>query len=310
MSGQKTEPPTEKRIKDARKKGQVAKSQDLTQAFLFLTAAGVLSLAGGLYIEELQAVMIRFFAPEVFEGQMERDRLLTLLAFAGGRLLLLLLPLLAALLVVAVAILLLQVGPLFAPKVIKPKPEKLNPIKGFQNLFFKPKTYLELVKNVVKFSIVFAVIYMVIRGSFADIIVTARQPLLQSALLGRDLLFRLLWTVGGIFVLLGVADFFLQKYLHLKELRMSKYEIEKEFKEQEGDPLVKHARREVHEEILSESMMQNVPEADVVVINPTHLAVALRYDQRTMNAPKVTAKGQHSIAQKILKLAKEPRMTM
>jgi flagellar biosynthetic protein FlhB len=117
-------------------------------------------------------------------------------------------------------------------------------------------------------------------------------------------MFGILIKTGVIFLVLGAADFLLQRKLFMKEMMMSKYEVKKEHKEEEGDPHVKHMRRHLHQQLLAQSMAQNVPKADVVVVNPTHLAIAIEYDEQSMNAPVVTAKGQDSMAQRIIELAR------
>ena len=133
---------------------------------------------------------------------------------------------------------------------------------------------------------------------------TATFPLEASSKMAAALIFRFLFTVAGAFVLMGAADYLLQKKLYMKELMMSKEEVVREYKESEGDPQMKSLRKQLHEEILSQSMIQNVPKADVIIVNPTHLAVAVEYEEKTMNAPKITAKGQNTMAAKIVELAR------
>jgi flagellar biosynthetic protein FlhB len=305
MSGEKTEQPTPKKLQDARKKGQVSKSNDLTQAFLFLTAAGVLSFGGGAYVAELQELMKDFFRPEMLGGELAENELVRRLGQSFGWLLLLSAPLMVSIVMVSAALNFLQVKALFAPEVIKPKFDKLNPINGFKNIFFKPRTYLELLKNLLKFAIVGFLVYKILGNSVRDVILTARVPLNESALVASRLMFQFLFAVGGVSLLVGAADFLLQRRLFMKEMMMSREEVIKEYKEAEGDPHVKHSRRQLHEELLSHSMIQNVPKAKVVVVNPTHLAVALQYEEETMESPRVTAKGQNTVAAKIVELAKK-----
>ncbi len=308
MSGEKTEPPTPKKIKDARKKGQVSKSNDLTQAFLFISGAGVLAMGGPHFARELSQLMVDFFQPHMLTGDLPLDRLLHYQGVAWIRFLLLSAPLLVALFLVAGAVSYLQVGALFSTDVIQPKFEKLNPIQGFQNLFFKAKTYIEALKNLLKFAVVLFLVYKLLLASFRDVVLTARTSLADTGALAADLMFSILFRVGGAFVVIGAADFMFQKQQYLKGLKMSKYEVEKEFKQDEGDPHIKHQRRALHEEMLHESAVEHVPKADVVVVNPTHLAVAMQYDEKTMNAPRVTAKGQNKMAQTIIELAKQHKV--
>lgn len=304
MPGEKTEQPTTKRLQEARRKGQVCKSNDLTQSLLLLTAAGIFYLGGGAFVVELQSLMKQAFQPEQLVG-ISPDQLLRRFGEASLRFFLLSAPLLCGLVAVSLGVSFVQVRALFAAEIIKPKFEKLNPITGFQNIFFKPRTYLELAKNLVKLCIVAWLAYKFIGGSLRDLMLTATLPLEESSRLAAALIFRFLFTVGGAFVLIGAADYFLQKKLYMKELMMSREEVMKEYKESEGDPHIKSLRKQLHEEILSQSMIQNVPKASVIIVNPTHLAVAVEYTERTMNAPKITAKGQNTMAAKIVALARK-----
>ncbi|HWR49890.1 MAG TPA: EscU/YscU/HrcU family type III secretion system export apparatus switch protein [Bryobacteraceae bacterium] len=305
MSGQKTEQPTPKRIKDARKEGQVFRSSDITQALLFLTAVGVLSMAGPAYIEKTKDMMRSVFQPDWLTGRLSGDEILRRAGATWGRQFILMAPLLGALFMVAGAVTFFQVKALFAPTVLKPKFDRLNPIKGFQNIFFKGRTYLEAAKTLIKFAAVLALCFFTIRGDLRQIILTGRADLEVSATLAMNLMFGLLFKVAGVFLVLGGADYMLQKKLYIKGLMMSRYDVMKEYKEEEGDPHMKHARKQLHEELLAHGMTQAVPQATAVVVNPTHLAVAIRYDEKTMNAPAVTAKGQFTMADRIREMARE-----
>jgi len=303
VSEQKTEKPTPKKLREARKKGQVAKSRDITESLLFLTSVAVLAIGGPSLITSAKALFTDSLRPELLTGELRGDEVIRRLGLAGGQILLFSAPFLAAVTVVALATEFLQVQALFAPEAIQFKLDKLNFIKGLQNIFFKPKTYLELVKNLVKFALVSGLLYFVIRGSLRDIILSVGANPETIGKLAASLMFALLFRAGVLFLALGAADFFLQKKLHLKELMMSKYEVKKEYKEDEGDPHIRHQRRHLHQEILAQSMTQKVPRANVVVVNPTHLAVAIEYDELSMNAPQVTAKGRETVAKKIRELA-------
>jgi flagellar biosynthetic protein FlhB len=308
MSGEKTEPPTPKRLKDARKKGQVCKSNDLTQAFLFMTGAAVLSAGGGYYVKELAKMLTDFFQPGLLTGNLSEEVLLHQWGQAWLRFLLLLAPLFGALVVVSAAVLWAQVQTLFAFEILTPKLDKLNPIQGFQNLFFKAKTYIEAVKNLLKFAVVLFLVYKSLMESMRDVILSARMSIPHTAQLTADLMFGMMYKVGGAFVILGVVDYWFQKKEYMKGLKMSKYEVEKEFKQDEGDPHIKHQRRALHEEMLHEAAIEHVPKSNVVVVNPTHLAIAMKYDEKTMQAPQVTAKGQNRMAQTIIQIAKENKV--
>jgi len=236
------------------------------------------------------------------------NAMLSRMGFAWSKFLVLSAPLLGALVVAAVAANFVQVKALFAAEIIKPKFEKLNPLAGFKNIFFSSRTYIELVKNLIKFGVIFWVLYSSIKGSMRDIIPIASMRLDQTAALAGSLISGLLYKVGVVFLILGGADYMIQKKLHMKNMMMSKEEVKQEYKEQEGDPHVKHMRKHLFEQLMHESVAHNVPKATAVIANPTHLAVALRYDEAAMQAPTVTAKGQDSMALRIIDIAKEHKV--
>ena len=308
MAGDKSEQPTPKRMNEARKKGQVFKSRDFIQSLLFITAAAVLAAGGPTYFTELSDLMKQFFQPDMMRGDMPMNAMLSRMGFAWSKFLVLSAPLLGALVVAAVAANFVQVKALFAAEIIKPKFEKLNPLAGFKNIFFSSRTYIELVKNLIKFGVIFWVLYSSIKGSMRDIIPIASMRLDQTASLAGSLILSLLYKVGVVFLILGGADYMIQKKLHMKNMMMSKEEVKQEYKEQEGDPHVKHMRKHLFEQLMHESVAHNVPKATAVIANPTHLAIALRYDEAAMQAPTVTAKGQDSMALKIIDIAKEHKV--
>ena len=308
MAGDKSEQPTPKRMNEARKKGQVFKSRDFIQSLLFITAAAVLAAGGPTYFTELSDLMKQFFQPDMMRGDMPMNAMLSRMGFAWSKFLVLSAPLLGALVVAAVAANFVQVKALFAAEIIKPKFEKLNPLAGFKNIFFSSRTYIELVKNLIKFGVIFWVLYSSIKGSMRDIIPIASMRLDQTAALAGSLISGLFYKVGVVFLILGGADYMIQKKLHMKNMMMSKEEVKQEYKEQEGDPHVKHMRKHLFEQLMHESVAHNVPKATAVIANPTHLAVALRYDEAAMQAPTVTAKGQDSMALRIIDIAKEHKV--
>ena len=302
---EKTEQPTAKRLKEARKKGQIARSNDLTQAFLFLVAAGVLSMAGPAYLAELKSTMIQFFQPSALTGTLPGDAMLQRFGNAALRLLLLSAPLLGALMVGSIAANFVQVRGLITGEAMKPKFEKLNPAQGLKNLFGTAKTYVELAKTLLKFTIIAYLAYGTIRSAAHDVVLSARLNLTEIAALGGSLLFILLFKVAGVFLVFGGADYLIQHKMLLKQLMMSKEEVTREYKQDEGDPHIKHQRRHLHKQMLSENISANVRKAKVVVVNPTHLAIAVSYDENSMQAPVVAAKGQLEMAKRILGYARE-----
>ena len=301
---EKTEQPTPKKLKKAREEGQVAKSGDLSQAFLFAVALGVLMMMGEGMQATLLKIMIEFSKPAMLTGDLPNDRLLAQFGQAIREGLFSLLPLFGALFVGAIAVSFLQVGAVVSVKALTPKLDKVNPINGFKR-FTQAHTYIELIKNLLKLLIIFLLAYVTIKGDLRDILLTSQTTLTAAVALAALLFFGFFKKVAAVFAVIGAADFMLQKKQHNKQLMMSKEEVEREYKEDEGDPHIKHARQHFMQELIDHAIAKHVPEATGVVRNPTHLAIAFKYDAQTMNAPRVTAKGKDRIAQEIVKLAEK-----
>jgi flagellar biosynthetic protein FlhB len=303
--GEKTEQPTPKKIRDSRKKGQVAKSQDLTTAILFFVVFVVLILSMGRNSEILQESMRSYFA-QAFEMPAMTPEAAYSLMMGGIKVMFrVIAPILGAGFVVAVAVSFVQVGALFTMEPMKPKLNKLDPIKGFKNKFFSAQTYIEFFKSLFKLTVVGGLLYFVVQRALGDVSLTVRQPISASTALTNKLLASLGTKTGFLLILLGAVDVFIQRWQHTKKLKMSKEEVKREHKESEGDPQYKGQRKRMHQEILAHSAVENVKTADVVVTNPTHIAVAIRYKKDEMGAPQVAAKGERLVAQQIIEIAKK-----
>jgi FlhB-like protein len=305
MAENRTEQPTEKRLRDARKKGEVFKSADLTHAFLFLAAAAVLALGGALFIQQWKAIAIDIFSLRTITPSLNTGWLLGRAGAYFVKFFVLLAPFLGVLAFVALAANFLQIRGLFASEVLAFKFERMNPVAGLRRILFEPRTYIEFAKALVKLIVILWLAYLVLRGMFPEIMLSGRLSLERIGILASHAVFMLLFAIGGTFLLLGGADYFLQRKLYLKKMMMTKEEVKREHKQEEGDPQVRARRRQIHREILTQNIVERVPAATALVVNPTHLAVALRYDEKTMGAPEVTAKGQEQLAEKMIKLAKE-----
>lgn len=304
--GEKTEQPTEKRLRDARRKGQVAKSHDLSSAVLLVAAIAVLWVASGYmtgWLSRSMTEQLNFAAS--FKGDLDERVALGALGAGAKSLLLALAPLFGALVIVAVLVNYFQVGSIFSFEPVKPNANKLNPAEGFKQKFLKARPYVELAKTVVKLAVACVVVAAVLYSARSDIVRLTRQPPDVAAAYAGALFFQIGVRVGLVFLVIGAADYFLQRFLHRKELRMTKHEVREEYKETEGNPLHKSLRRQMHREILLQSVMEAVRRASVVVVNPTHLAVAIRYERGETNAPVVVAKGAELLAARIRELAKE-----
>jgi flagellar biosynthetic protein FlhB len=302
----KTEKPTPKKLKEAREKGQVSKSNDLTQAVLFLVSGAMLSGWGPGLVEQLKKFMIDSFDAKLLSSPLDGLLFAQRITNAGLKFLLLMMPFLAALMVAAIAVNFAQTqGLLFSPAALSPKFSKLNPIAALQGMLLKPKTYIELVKTILKFVIIAWLAYSTLMPELKDLILSSRIGLSEVASFAPMLLFKLLFKVGGVFLFFGAADFAIQKKLYMNELMMSKEDIKQEDKEQEGDPHLKGERKHLMRSLLQGAATKRVPQAKAVIVNPTHIAVAIEYDEQIMNAPRLAAKGQLQVAKQIVEIAKK-----
>ncbi len=311
MSGEKTEQPTEKRLRDARQKGQISKSQDLTSALMLITAVCILWLSGGVMAAVLMGAMKSGLETAgSFQGEFTQDYALKLLFQGVWNMSLALAPWFIFLFVGAILFNYIQVGALFAVEGLKPELNKLNPAEGFKQKFLKPRAYLELAKTLLKSIITFTVVAVILYSEIPNIALLITQPAENVVAYCFSLILRIGFYVGIMFIGLALGDFFLQRFLFKNQMKMSKQEVKQEHKESEGDPLIKWMRRNLHREILSQSSIAAVRQADVVVVNPTHIAVALKYDREEMGAPVVIAKGAELIARQIREIAKKSDVPM
>ncbi len=294
----KTEEPTEKRLSQARDEGQWAVSQELKHlAVLF---AGTLIVAWfspwmatrlqGMLIPAIEAPhLIRVTTVEELQTLMGEWSLGLFLIMAGPW---------ALLLVAIFSTSQLQQGWMMVTKNLKPDLKKLNPLQGFKRIF-SPKSVIELVKSVAKIIVVGGVGAMVIIPRLDDMPALIGMELGPIALYIHDAVTQLLlWSLAPI-ALIAAADYFYQRHTFMKNMRMAKFEVKDEHKQAEGDPLVKGKIRSLRMQKARQRMMAAVPTADVVVTNPTHFAVALKYDQETMQAPVLVAKGVDALAKRI-----------
>lgn len=305
-SGEKTEQPTEKRLQDARKKGQVAHSQDLTSALLLISTVALVWMMGG-YIGGVMkgAVKDQIEFAATFKGDLTGAVAYSVLWKGLTALFWVLAPIFIVVVVFAFLGNYLQVGTIVAFESIKPKFEKFNPVEGFKNKFLKSRAYIELAKTVFKMAISAVVAGVVLWSAREDVarLITKTPDIVAAYTFGLVLEIGL--KIGLAFLVLGAADFFLQKFLHRQDMKMTKHELKEEYKETEGNPLIKAQRRALHREILSQSLAAAVRDADVVLANPTHVSVALKYDRGASNAPIVTAKGADIMAAQIREIATE-----
>lgn len=300
---EKTEEPTPKKLADARKKGQIPNSKEVNSFALLLGATLLVGIAGPF-------VAIRVFGTLAGlvdkSGSMPIDTGNTgeILFDAVSSVLIAMSPVFAALIVLAIAASMAQSGVLFSTESIQPKLDKISPIKGFGRLF-SLRSLVEFLKGIAKLIVVGAVAITLVLPELDRLEVIVQMDVRQLLEEIQTLVIRLLMGVVAIMAVIAIADYVYQKYEHIKQLRMSRQEIRDEHKQSEGDPHVKARLRQIRTERARQRMMAAVPQADVVVTNPTHFAVALQYDTEVMAAPTVVAKGADNVAFRIREVADE-----
>ena len=300
---QKTEEPTQKRLEDSRRKGQVANSREVNHWFMILGAAIVVIMVAPTMMSNLKGTFRTFIeqphAIPADSGNLT-ETVGALLRDVG---LAMLIPLLL-LLVAALASGIVQSGLIFAPERIKPKLDKISLKSGIKRLF-SMRSFAEFIKGLFKISIVATVAAILMLPEFGGI--DTMIGIEGSQILARlhELIARLLIGVLAIVTVIAILDFLYQKFEHLKSMRMSRQEIRDEMKQTEGDPIIRQRLRQIRAERARRRMMAAVPGASVVVTNPTHYAVALKYEMTTMTAPVLVAKGIEHLALRIREVARE-----
>lgn len=301
---EKTEEPTPKRRREAREKGQVAKTHEFSTSLLILLGFASLLGLSGFIADRMLALTRRTWlnAPETLDFSVSSIyEFFRQLVWDG---LLLMGPIFLVAVVVGVGANLAQVGFLLTGEPLKPKLERINPLNGMKRIFSK-RALVELLKAILKVTLVAGVAWSVLRGNielFPNLMLM--RPLDAIALVGQLILRLGLWT-GGAMLVIALADYGFQRYELNQSLRMTKKEVRDEHKQMEGDPLVRSRLRQKQREIASRRMMNEVPTADVVITNPLHLAVALRYKPAEDEAPVLVAKGAGHVAERIRAIAKE-----
>ncbi|WP_019553180.1 flagellar biosynthesis protein FlhB [Propionispira raffinosivorans] len=306
FAGEKTEDPTAKKQSDAKNKGQVGKSQEINSTFVILSGFLALKVFGGSIYNEIVGYMIYIFShldqPVDVESVMHLflGMLLVLAKTA--------LPIMAVITITGLTINYFQVGIIFSTEAIGFKLEKLNPITGFGRMFSK-RSLVELAKSILKILVVGFFIYRYLAKEITQLPKLIYADLNSVLHLTSDLVFTLAFQICGVMFVLAVIDYMYQKWEHLQGLKMSKQDVKDENKQSEGDPQIKGKIKQKQREMAMQRMMQEVPKADVIITNPTHFAVALKYEQG-MTAPVIVAKGKDLIAQRIKEIAKEARVVI
>lgn len=305
----RTEKATPKRRSETRKKGQVAKSTEINSALVILGIFIAMKNLGHIAFEQVSELM-RFFlqSPSSYASYgLSEETISTLFLNLSILFIKAVLPIALVATVIGVTASLVQVGFLFTLKPLVPDFKKINPISGIARLF-SPRALVELLKSIAKVIIVGYLAYSIIEGHFNDMVNIINMDIQQMLVMLGSIAYEIGIKTGIALLVIAIIDYAYQKYTHEKSIRMTKQEIKDEFKQSEGDPLVKSRIKRKQMELTARRMMQDVPTADVVITNPTRLAIALKYDPATMGAPKVIAKGQRLVAERIRNIARENKV--
>lgn len=300
---QKTEDPTSKKLEEARNEGRVPKSQEFNHLLMILALALAVLIFGRFIVTQISYISLPFIeAPDQIPTDLDHLlntawRVLGLILLAGAA------PVVLAFLA-AFGASYLQFGLLWSAENLTPSIDKISPLAGIKRIF-SLRSVTELIKGVVKIVVVAVIVGSLVMPSVGDLHRLIGMDMIQLLSVISDKVHIILIAVFAVMAIIAAADIFYQRYEYLKSLRMSRQDLRDEFKQTEGDPLVKGRLRQLRMERARRRMMNDVPGADVVVTNPTHYAIALRYDQSAMVAPKVVAKGADKVALRIREVAKE-----
>lgn len=303
FSGEKTEPATPKKRQESRQKGQVAKSMEVPAAFILFFSFLAFTIFGG-YMKDQTMHVFRSIFYDYLLWDLTIDNVIVLFEQLAVQSLLIITPVLLVTFVIAIFSNYLQIGFLLTGDPLMMKFSKLNPIEGAKKIFGL-RSLVDCLKSVLKMSIIGYVVYSTLWGEKSSLMDLASLPVENVMMFVSSITIKLGIKIGLVLIVLALLDYMYQKYEFEKSIRMSKQDIKDEYKKTEGDPQIKGKIREKQRRMALQRMMQEVPKADVIITNPTHFAVALRYDAKNMQAPTVIAKGTDYIALKIKQIAKE-----
>ena len=307
--GEKTEEPTSKKLEDARKEGQVAKAREIANGLgifaLFLVLQFWVGSMGKSFMELFELIYaeipdtVSLIGNPIPEAAMSR-----LFQYAVTLILKIVLPIFLIGFLVAFISDYVQVKWKPTAKPLQPKFNKLNPVSGFKKIF-SMNSLVELIKSIAKILIIFFVSYSFLKDKWRYLFFLYDMDIMAAVALTGDTVIGLGIRIAAVYMILAMADFAYQKYKFHKDMKMTKQEVKEEYKNQEGNPEIKGKIRQKMREVSQRRMMQSLPQADVVITNPTHYAVAIKYDQEEAPAPIVIAKGEDYLAQKIKEVARE-----
>lgn len=301
-SEEKTEEATPKKKRDARKKGQIPKSKEVPLAVTLAASTLVISVLGA-YVGNNLMKLITYFLSLIGHNSLDYGSAMSYTKAGMLRFGMVVLPTVLPIMILGVVGNVIQTGPLLTDEPLKPKFDKLNPINGFKRIF-SMRTVMDALKDIAVVTVVGSVGYSYLKGNYYKIFNIGNLRMGDILPAFKDMVVGIFFKVTLVMVIIAIIDYAYQRYMFNKDLRMTKQEIKEEFKQDEGDPQIKSRIRQKQREMANRRMMQAVPSATVVVTNPTHIAVALKYDEGD-EAPMVVAKGSDYVAIKIKEIAKE-----
>lgn len=304
---ERTEDATPRRREEARKKGNVAKSMELNYSLVFLTGVTTVYFFITHMYRSIRQVFLYFFSHLTYE--LTVANVYTLAFMLVKQVAIILFPILLALILISIFSNVAQIGFMASAESLEPKFERVNPLSGMKRLF-SMRGIVELVKSILKIVIIGYIVYYTIKSGYENYVMLSYAPVNATIVFALNVIFKVSLRAGLAMLVLALFDFGYQRWQHSQELRMTLQEVKEEYRNTEGDPLIKSRIRSLQREMARRRMMEEVPKADVVVTNPTHYAVAIQYDPDTMSAPKVIAKGQRMIAQKIREIAEKNRIPL
>nr|WP_317331055.1 fused FliR family export protein/FlhB family type III secretion system protein [uncultured Romboutsia sp.] len=302
MDGDKTEEPTPKKKKDARKQGNIAKSSEVNTAMTFIAILVIVYTMSDYVSFEIKNFIVNILSGN-FNMPINNNTIKELMFKVMLSFMKIILPICLIIMIFGILGNLIQTGFFFSAESLRPKFSKLNPINGFKNMF-SLKSLVNLVKNIVVISVMIAIGYSFMNKNFAGIIKSGDIyiPYLFDTIV--DLIKNILSTIAMVVVVIAILDYAYQKYSHNKGLKMTKQEVKEEYKQMEGDPQIKGKIKQKQRQMATQRMMQAVPSSTVIVTNPTHISIAIRYEQGIDKTPVVVAKGADQVAFKIREIAK------
>ena len=306
---EKTEQPTSKKLTEGREKGQVAKSMEINSLVIFTSGLMILYFTNSMIGENLSKLTIKIFnSLDVLNLDFNLFRLyvkdgLWFMAFT-------IVPIFIGLFIAAFVAAVSQVGFKMSLKAMTPKAEKFNVLKGIKRVFFSPTSFVEVLKSLLKLAVISGAVYYVMSDLLVQSTNLIEISVSEITTFMIKAVFQLTWKIAIIYALFAAIDFIYQKYSFKKQMMMTKQEVKEEVRQTEGDPFIKSRIRKIQHSISRSRMMQEVAKADVVITNPTHYAIALKYDLQKDAAPRVLAKGADELAKRIKEIAAEHNIPM